>query len=146
MVNGAEVDRPDHERQTERRIRLRSEHDHQVPLQPDHQDILLRLYHMQRKNLRGKWPSDPEFRQHSIRRIGERIRTKTNSQPLSQKLYKLRKEKKERAKVEADDTLDKKAKKKQLSEHDKVIKDIEDSLKEVDGEFRLRLKNLRNAL
>ncbi|MBO7505845.1 MAG: hypothetical protein J6T67_00490 [Paludibacteraceae bacterium] len=71
---------------------------------------------------------------------------KTNSQPLSQKLYKLRKEKKERAKVEADDTLDKKAKKKQLSEHDKVIKDIEDSLKEVDEEFRLRLKNLHNAL
>ena len=71
---------------------------------------------------------------------------KTNSQPLSQKLYKLKKEKKERAKVEADETLDKKAKKKQLSEHDKVIKDIEDSLKEVDGEFRLRLKNLRNAL
>ena len=71
---------------------------------------------------------------------------KTNSQPLSQKLYKLRKEKTEKAKVEADETLDKKAKKKQLSEHDKVIKDIEDSLKEVDEEFRLRLKNLHNAL
>lgn len=78
----------------------------------------------------------------TVNGLGER----SNTQPLSQKLHKLKKEKKERARVEADDTLDKKAKKKQLSKHDKVIEDIEDSLKEVDGEFRLRLKNLRNAL
>lgn len=31
--------------------------------------------------------------------------------------------------------LDNKSKKMQLSEHDKIIKDIEDSLREVDGEF-----------
>ena len=31
--------------------------------------------------------------------------------------------------------LDTKSKKMQLSEHDKIIKDIEDSLREVDGEF-----------
>lgn len=78
----------------------------------------------------------------TVNGLGER----SNTQPLSQKLHKLKKEKKERARVEADDTLDKKTKKKQLSKHDKVIEDIEDSLKEVDGEFRLRLKNLRNAL
>lgn len=78
----------------------------------------------------------------TVNGLGER----SNTQPLSQKLHKLKKEKKERARVEADDTLDKKAKKKQLSKHDKVIEDIEDSLKEVDGEFRFRLKNLRNAL
>lgn len=74
------------------------------------------------------------------------IGQKSNTQPLSQKLYRLKKQRKERELVETDDMLDKKVKKKKLAEHDKVIKDIEDSLKKVDEEFRLRLKNLHEAL
>ncbi len=45
-----------------------------------------------------------------------------------------------------DESLDKKSRKKKLSDHDDVIEDIESSLQKVDEELRLRLQNLKNAI
>lgn len=70
----------------------------------------------------------------------------TTSQPLSQKLHKLEKEKREKAKLESDETMDKKEKKKKLSKANDTIKDIEDSLGEVDEELRERITNLHNSI
>ena len=78
----------------------------------------------------------------AVKGIGEKSKT----QPLAQKIHKLNKEKRHKSLVETDDTLDKKTKKKKIAEHDDVIKDIESSLKEVDEEFRVRIKNLHNSI
>lgn len=78
----------------------------------------------------------------SVQGLGQR----TSTQPLSQKLHKLEKEKIARDRVASDESMDKKSKKKELSKHDDVIKDIEDSLKEIDEEIRVRLANLKKSL
>lgn len=49
-------------------------------------------------------------------------------------------------KSENDLTMDKKLKKKELAKHDNTIKDIEDSLNEVDEELRLRIQLLQKAI
>ena len=72
--------------------------------------------------------------------------SKAVTQPLAQKIYKLEKEKRARAKIENDLTMDKKLKKKELANHDNTIKDIEDSLNEVDEELRLKLQLLQKEI
>lgn len=74
------------------------------------------------------------------------IGSKSVTQPLAQKIYKMEKEKKARAKTENDLTMDKKLQKKELAKHDETIKDIESSLDEVDEELRLKIQLLQKAI
>lgn len=78
----------------------------------------------------------------SVVGIGQR----SSAQPIYQKMRKLEKEKKARLATFQDESLDKKSRKKKLSDHDDVIEDIESSLQKVDEELRLRLQNLKNAI
>ncbi|MBO4530064.1 MAG: hypothetical protein J5767_05445 [Paludibacteraceae bacterium] len=61
-------------------------------------------------------------------------------------IRKLKKTQEKKAAIESDLTLDKKERKKKIEECDGIIEDTWDSLKKIDEEFRLRIKNLRDMM
>ncbi len=71
---------------------------------------------------------------------------KNNFQSVSQVVRKLKKTQEKKAAIESDLSLDKKERKKKIAECDDIIEDTWDSLKKIDEEFRLRIKNLRDMM